>query len=122
MKRTDALLLAALLAACSSEAPNEPDVQTGGPVHVVAAEGALRITNIADRRIAVHVIESESAQLWLPPPQCTTGPICKFIAAGASLELPYANIEGFRSGSRQAVVFWWDGPPPQINGGVTIRL
>ncbi len=106
------LLAAGLLAACATADPTAPSDQL--PLQRVA--GGIRIVNTTDGPIAYTVLEyeyySRALAIWGPCPNlddCTLRP-------QESVVVPDADIGGYVSGAKAAVVLWWSVVPDEAGG------
>lgn len=62
------------------------------------------------------VVERETAAV-IDFATCIDQPQCRSVGPGSTVRVPYSEITGYHSGSKEAVVYWWravqgpDGSP-----------
>ena len=91
----------ALLLACSS-----PTGITSGELAVRAAPPGLELTNHSSAPVYSFAIDRGAAAYtdWAP---CTNPTACSAIGVGATSSVPYAQIAGYSTASKEAIVYWW---------------
>ena len=101
-----------LLGACGRgplDASPLPGVQGEATVTVSRVSGGVRLVNGTGRGVAYVV--SNPDWLGLLAICIDPGASCVRLAAGASVVVPHAEIHGWETGVRQAVVRWWHVEP-----------
>jgi hypothetical protein len=96
-----ALLFLAGPFACSN-----PVAVSAGRVSVQALAPNVRVMNQTPLPIYTLTIERSAAAYteWAP---CTEPTSCAAIQPGSATTIPYRQIVGYTSGSREAIVYWW---------------
>jgi hypothetical protein len=117
MRALAALLLVGFLWA-SASCRRDSASPEGGSAEVTAVReaGGLRLVNQTERPIAFTVFEREFAARVQFAPCVDPSPGCLRLAPGASILVPYAEIGGYTSGAREAIVHWWHVVPDGAGG------
>jgi hypothetical protein len=122
LKRLFLLTAAALLAACSSD----PAGSTQGGLRAERVDGAaVGVTNTGDQPVYYVIVNPEALASWRP---CTSPSDCPAIGGRQTVRIPYASIELYEAGSREAQLYWWkfarvqDGHVTVDEGRLRIRL
>ena len=122
VKRLVLLTAAVLLAACA----NDPAGSTHGGLRAEPVEGAaVAVTNTSDQPVYYRIVNPEALASWMP---CTSPGDCPAIGDRQTVRIPYANIELYEAGSREAKLYWWKfarvegGYVPVDEGSLRIRL
>ena len=101
LKRLVLLTAAVVLAACASD----PAGTTQGGLRAEPVEGAaVAVTNTTDQPVYYIIVNPEALASWRP---CTSPADCPEIAGRQTVRIPYANIELYEAGSREAELYWW---------------
>jgi hypothetical protein len=102
-------ILSFALACANPTGPN------GGDVTVRAAPPVLELTNRSPVAVYSFIIERGAAAYtdWAP---CTDPAQCAAINVGQRVSVAYAQIAGYSSGAREAIVYWWHLVPGVATG------
>lgn len=122
LKRLVIFTAAVLLAACAGD----PAGATRGGLRAEPVDGAaVAVTNTSDQPVYYLIVNPEALASWRP---CTSPADCPEIAARQTVRIPYADIELYEAGSREAALYWWKfarvegGYVPVDEGRLRIRL
>ena len=105
MKRSKLALVAVVLAV-GCEVPSRPPTSVSdGVLTATATASVLRLRNASSQAVNYFVLARDAAPLidWAP----CAGPTCAAIAAGGSVSLPYSQIVGYSSATKEAIIWWW---------------
>lgn len=118
LKRLFAAATLSLLAACESPGISDdyPDV-----FYAVTRDQTLHVRNVSGRPVHYLVYERTELALifWGKCTPANEG--CPVLAAGGTLEIPYAQIGGYDPGDTEAVIYWWESRPDGNGGYRVIR-
>jgi hypothetical protein len=101
LKRLVFATTAVLLAACASD----PAGSTQGGLRAEPVDGpAVAVTNTSDQPVYYIIVNPEALASWRP---CTSPADCPEIGGRQTVRIPYAAIELYEAGSREAELYWW---------------
>lgn len=100
LKRFFVLTAAVLLAACVGD----PAGSTEGGLRAEPVEGAVAVTNSGDQPVYYVIVNPDALASWRP---CTSPADCPEIGGRQTVRIPYASIELYEAGSREAELYWW---------------
>jgi len=94
-----AILVTAL--GCGDSTANTEDEFS---IHTTGEEVVL--SNTTEKPTYYFIVERETAAV-LDFATCVEGPRCKNVAPGSTARIPYRQIAGYKSGRKEAIVYWW---------------
>jgi hypothetical protein len=100
LKRLVLLTAAVLLAACVSD----PAGSTQGGLRAEPEGTAVAVTNTTDQPVYYIIVNPEALASWRP---CTAPGDCPEIGGRQTVRIPFADIELYQAGSREAELYWW---------------
>lgn len=101
LKRLVLTTAALLLAACAGD----PSGSTQGGLRAEPVEGtAVAVSNTSDQPVYYIIVNPEALASWRP---CTSPADCPEIGRRQTVRIPYASIEMYEAGSREAKLYWW---------------